>query len=56
MIGNGGMFSVNDAETLKKKIDYLMESKENIERLGNLNSSFIKNKIGATQSILANLK
>ena len=56
MIGNGGMFSVNDAETLKNKIDYLMESKENIERLGNLNSSFIKNKIGATQSILANLK
>ena len=56
MIGNGGMFSVNNAETLKKKIDYLMESKENIERLGNLNSSFIKNKIGATQSILANLK
>ena len=56
MIDNGGMFSVNDAETLKNKIDYLMESKENIERLGNLNSSFIKNKIGATQSILANLK
>lgn len=56
MIDNGGMFSVNDAETLKKKIDYLMESKENIERLGNLNSSFIKNKIGATQSIIANLK
>ena len=56
MIGNGGMFSVNNAETLKKKIDYLMESKENIERLGNLNSSFIKNKIGATQSIIANLK
>lgn len=56
MIGNGGMFSVNDAETLKNKIDYLMESKENIERLGNLNSSFIKNKIGATLSILANLK
>jgi 3-deoxy-D-manno-octulosonic-acid transferase len=56
MIDNGGMFSVNDAETLKNKIDYLMESKENIERLGNLNSSFIKNKIGATQSIIANLK
>jgi hypothetical protein len=33
-----------------------MESKENTERLGNLNSSFIDSKIGATQCILANLK
>ena len=35
---------------------YKMKSKENIERLGNLNSSFINSKIGATQCILANLK
>ena len=56
MINNGGMFSVNNGATLKNKIDELMESKENMKKLGSLNSSFIKNKIGATNSILANLK
>ena len=56
MINNGGMFSVNNAATLKNKINELMESKENMKKVGNLNSSFIKNKIGATNSILANLK
>ena len=33
MIGNGGMFSINNAETLKNKIDYLIESKENIIKI-----------------------
>ena len=56
MIKGGGMFSVNNAATLKNKINELMESKENMKKVGNLNSSFIKNKIGATNSILANLK
>ena len=55
MISNGGMFSINNAETLKNKIDYLIESKENIKKLGSLNSDFIKNKIGATNIILEHL-
>ena len=56
MISNGGMFSINNAETLKNKIDYLIESKENIKKLGFLNSDFIKNKIGATNIILEHVK
>jgi 3-deoxy-D-manno-octulosonic-acid transferase len=56
MIKDGGMFSVNNAATLKNKINELMESKENMKKVGSLNSIFIKNKIGATNSILANLK
>ena len=56
MIDNGGMFSVNNAEILKNKIDELMVLILYMKKLGSLNSSFIKNKIGATNSILANLK
>ncbi|MDA9067534.1 glycosyltransferase [Flavobacteriaceae bacterium] len=56
MIGNGGMFSVNNAESLKNKIDELIRDKEKLQKTGALNSSFINNKIGATQSILTNLK
>ena len=56
MIGNGGMFSVNNAESLKNKIDELIRDKEKLQKTGALNSSFIKKKIGATQSILTNLK
>ncbi|MDC1492992.1 3-deoxy-D-manno-octulosonic acid transferase, partial [Flavobacteriaceae bacterium] len=55
MIDNGGMFSINNAATLKNKIDDLMESKENMKKAGSLNSNYIKNKIGATQTILTHL-
>jgi 3-deoxy-D-manno-octulosonic-acid transferase len=56
MIKGGGMFSVNNAESLKNKIDELIRDKEKLQKTGALNSSFINSKIGATQSILANLK
>ena len=56
MIGNGGMFSVNNAESLKNKIDELIRDKEKLQKTGALNSSFINSKIGATQCILTNLK
>ena len=56
MIGIGGMFSVNNAESLKNKIDELIGDKEKLQKTGALNSSFINSKIGATQCILANLK
>ena len=56
MIKSGGMFSVNNAESLKNKIDELIRDKEKLHQTGALNSSFINSKIGATQSILTNLK
>jgi 3-deoxy-D-manno-octulosonic-acid transferase len=56
MIKSRGMFSVNNAESLKNKIDELIRDKEKLQQAGALNSSFINSKIGATQSILANLK
>ena len=56
MIKGGGMFSVNNAESLKNKIDELIRDKEKIQKTGALNSSFINSKIGATQYILTNLK
>ena len=56
MIKGGGMFSVNNAESLKNKIDELIGDKEKLQKTGALNSSFINSKIGATQCILANLK
>ena len=42
MIDNGGMFSVNNAESLKNKIDELIRDKEKLQKTGALNSSFIK--------------
>ena len=56
MINNGGMFSISSKDSLKNKINDLIQSKENLNRIGSLNSDFIKNKIGATNIILEHLK
>ena len=56
MINNGGMFSVKNSSSLKNIINTLIESNKNLLKVGALNSNFIKNKIGATSTILEHLK
>ena len=53
LVGNGGAFSISNAEELKIKMDHLLHDPEQLERSGSAAREYVQQHTGATQKFIA---